>query len=62
MISRLTKESKEFRDWWPRHDVFDTPEGTKILYHPQAGKLVLGHLSFQVHDALARQNLCEKAG
>jgi len=51
LIDKLTKESEEFREWWPRHDVLDTPEGRKVLYHPQLGELVLGHLSFQVSDA-----------
>ncbi|WCN37647.1 helix-turn-helix transcriptional regulator [Aneurinibacillus uraniidurans] len=51
MIDKLTKESEEFREWWLRHDVLDTPEGRKVLHHPQVGELVLGHLSFQVSDA-----------
>ncbi|WP_141430631.1 helix-turn-helix transcriptional regulator [Bacillus sp. 03113] len=51
MIDKLLKESKEFREWWPRHDVLDTPEGRKLLYHPKIGELILGHLSFQVSDS-----------
>ncbi|MGD8190710.1 helix-turn-helix transcriptional regulator [Brevibacillus ginsengisoli] len=51
MIDRLANESEEFRKWWLRHDVLDTPEGRKILHHPQVGELILGFLSFQVSDA-----------
>ncbi|WP_025699512.1 helix-turn-helix transcriptional regulator [Paenibacillus forsythiae] len=51
MIDKLSRESGEFREWWPRHDVLDTPEGRKVLHHPVAGELILGHLSFQVSDA-----------
>ncbi|QWU16969.1 Helix-turn-helix domain-containing protein [Paenibacillus sophorae] len=51
MIDKLSKESEEFREWWPRHDVLDTPEGRKVLHHPRAGELILGHLSFQVSDS-----------
>ncbi|WP_456238436.1 helix-turn-helix transcriptional regulator [Paenibacillus durus] len=51
MIARLSKESEEFKEWWPRHDVLNTPEGRKVLHHPGVGELILGHLSFQVSDA-----------
>jgi transcriptional regulator with XRE-family HTH domain len=51
MIDDLTQISEEFRKWWSRHEVLNSPEGTKLLHHPTAGKLFLGHLSFQICDA-----------
>jgi len=51
MIADLSQINDDFRNWWPRHEVLDSPEGTKTLHHPTAGKLLLGHLSFHVCDA-----------
>lgn len=48
LIRDLERESEEFRDWWPRHDVLHGPEGRKINYHPRAGRLVFDQLSFLV--------------
>lgn len=51
MINKLLNASTEFEKWWMQHEVMGTPEGEKILYHPQAGKLMLDHISFRVSDA-----------
>ncbi|WP_445293271.1 helix-turn-helix transcriptional regulator [Cohnella sp. 56] len=51
MIEDLTRESAEFRAWWPAHDVLSGPEGTKRNYHPAAGLLVFEQISFAVSDA-----------
>jgi len=51
LIGDLERASAEFREWWPRHDVLNSPEGKKINYHPQAGRLVFDQLSFVVSDS-----------
>lgn len=50
LIHELMDISPEFRAWWPDHEVLRGPEGTKILNHPQAGRLVFEHLMLQVYD------------
>jgi hypothetical protein len=51
MIEELNAVSREFRAWWPQHDVLSGPEGKKINHHPLAGRLVFDQLSFIVSDA-----------
>jgi len=51
LIEDLNRESAEFREWWPRHDVLSGPEGRKINDHPQAGRLVFDQLSFLVSES-----------
>ena len=47
-IGELNRESAEFRDWWPQHDVVSGPEGMKVNYHPTVGMLVFDQISFFV--------------
>ena len=51
MVEDLTQISDDFKNWWPRYDILDSPEGTKLLHHPTAGELRLRHLSFRLCDA-----------
>ncbi|MBP2653822.1 MAG: transcriptional regulator [Firmicutes bacterium] len=51
MVDELTQVSEEFRNWWSRYDILDSPEGTKIIHHPTIGKLQFQHLSFRLCDA-----------
>ena len=50
MIGELNRSSEEFRAWWPKHDVLNGPEGKKINYHPDAGRLVFEQVSFSMSD------------
>ena len=50
LLERLRLCSKEFRDWWPQHDVAPLTSGRKILHHPELGRLELGLLVLQVAD------------
>ncbi|UUZ97701.1 hypothetical protein LJK87_44225 [Paenibacillus sp. P25] len=50
LVDELTRHSPEFRDWWSRHDVSGTPAGRKVIRHPEAGTLIMEHLTFQVYD------------
>lgn len=43
LVEDLKRESVEFREWWPRHDVVGEPDGTKRLLHEGVGRLVLEH-------------------
>lgn len=54
-IEDLNQQSKEFREWWPLHHVINVPEGEKLLHHPVAGTLRLGHLSLQAIDSVDLQ-------
>ncbi|CAM3679453.1 helix-turn-helix transcriptional regulator [Cohnella lubricantis] len=50
-IAELSETSEEFAEWWQQHDVLDSPEGSKLLYHPVAGTLSFDHISFHPTDA-----------
>ena len=43
LVEDLERESAEFRAWWPLHDVMEESEGTKVLAHPEVGRVVLDH-------------------
>ncbi|PYI52461.1 helix-turn-helix transcriptional regulator [Paenibacillus flagellatus] len=50
-IAKLSAESLLFREWWARHEVLPVSEGSKRYFHPEAGELVLEHITLQVSDA-----------
>jgi len=50
LVSELTEQSAEFRLWWPQHDVMGTPVGKKEIRHPEAGIMVMEHITLQVYD------------
>ena len=41
LVEDLSRESPEFRAWWPRSDVRGAPSDAKALNHPEAGPLLL---------------------
>ena len=43
LLEDLKRESAEFREWWPRHDVVGQSDGKKRLVHRGVGRLVLEH-------------------
>ena len=43
LVKDLKRESAEFREWWPRHDVMGESDGRKRIVHPQVGRLILEH-------------------
>ncbi|GGI18017.1 helix-turn-helix transcriptional regulator [Gottfriedia solisilvae] len=45
-IQKLKKASKIFKNWWEIHDVQDTPDKEKVIYHPVVGELVFENISF----------------
>jgi hypothetical protein len=55
MIAALHRESAEFREWWPQHEVLHSPEGRKTVYHPVEGPLYFDHLTFDVVDSVDLQ-------
>jgi transcriptional regulator with XRE-family HTH domain len=40
LVERLTEESAEFAEWWPRHDVAGFETHRRTFAHPTAGTLV----------------------
>jgi len=50
LIATLMKSSKEFRDWWPRHDVLRPFTGHKRVKHPTAGRMTFEYTSLAVSD------------
>lgn len=55
LIEDLKGSSREFRLWWPRHEVRGRQDGRKELVHPQVGHLFLEHTTFQVSEAPEQQ-------
>ncbi len=55
LIDALNDMSREFREWWQRHEVAASGEGRKILNHPQAGTLVFEHAIFRPGDSLEQR-------
>lgn len=50
-IEELSEASPEFAEWWPQHDVLESAEGSKRLYHPIVGELEFDHISLRPADA-----------
>jgi transcriptional regulator with XRE-family HTH domain len=48
LIDELLRESPEFRRFWDRHEVFEKTAGTKVLDHPDVGRLELEYESFEI--------------
>ncbi len=44
LIEELLDSSARFRELWPRHELLDAQQGTKVFEHPSLGTLVLYHL------------------
>jgi len=44
LIAELSDASREFRAWWPRHEVVTEQAGTKTIEHTELGTLRLHHL------------------
>jgi transcriptional regulator with XRE-family HTH domain len=44
LIAELSSASREFRAWWPRHEVVTEQAGTKTIEHAELGMLRLHHL------------------
>jgi transcriptional regulator with XRE-family HTH domain len=45
LIEDLQRESSEFREWWPRYDVAGEADGRQEIIHPDAGRVVLEHVT-----------------
>ena len=44
LIEALLAASPAFAELWPRHEVLDSQLGTKVIDHPELGRLVIHHL------------------
>jgi transcriptional regulator with XRE-family HTH domain len=42
-VAELREQSARFREWWDEHEVIETQRGTKVIEHPQLGRLRLHH-------------------
>jgi len=51
LIEDVCKRSSEFRAWWPRHDLAESPRDAKVLNHPLVGPLFLHPHPLQVAHA-----------
>ncbi|MGP0061894.1 MAG: helix-turn-helix transcriptional regulator [Beijerinckiaceae bacterium] len=50
LIAELTRQSPEFRQWWPQRDVLRRLSGLKRLKHPTVGTMAFEHMSFAIDD------------
>ena len=50
LIDVLTRRSRAFRTWWPKHEVSKRLTGIKRIQHPTAGLMVLEHVAFAHMD------------
>ena len=55
LVARLTRESPEFREWWPRHEVMPHLSGRKRIRHPVAGAMVFEHTAMRCDDGTDRR-------
>jgi hypothetical protein len=51
LVDELLDGSAEFQRCWERRDVFEKTSGTKVVQHPQAGRLELAYETFEVTEA-----------
>ncbi len=50
LVTRLTRLSPEFAQWWPRREVARPLAGQKRIDHPVAGRMLFEYSSFGVGD------------
>ncbi|MCC7666237.1 helix-turn-helix transcriptional regulator [Liquorilactobacillus satsumensis] len=50
LVTQLCQKSRDFNALWHDLDIIGTPEGDKLLHHPQVGDLRLSHLSFSTTE------------
>jgi transcriptional regulator with XRE-family HTH domain len=50
LIAILMKASREFREWWPRHEVLRLLSSQKRIQHRTGGRMVFEYTSFAVTD------------
>jgi transcriptional regulator with XRE-family HTH domain len=50
LIASLMGSSREFREWWPRHEVLHRLSSQKRIQHQTGGRMVFEHTSFAVTD------------
>jgi transcriptional regulator with XRE-family HTH domain len=50
LIAKLTAKSREFREWWPRHEVLRRLSSQKRIMHPLCGKMAFENTTFAVND------------
>jgi transcriptional regulator with XRE-family HTH domain len=51
LVQELLDGSPAFRRCWERQDVFEKTAGTKVVEHPDAGRLELSYESFEITEA-----------
>lgn len=51
LVQEMLRRSPEFRQWWPRQDLWGMAEGYKRLRHPGIGEIGLAHTSFSLESA-----------
>lgn len=54
LADKLTEASKEFKDWWLKHDVDGIPDGNKEINHPRLGMLKMSYTNLLLAD---KQNM-----
>lgn len=47
IITELDQNNSLFHKWWNDHGIMGTPEGQKLLHHPNVGDLYLSYISFK---------------
>jgi transcriptional regulator with XRE-family HTH domain len=51
LIEELWSASREFQQWWPKHDIADSPREVKALNHPLVGRLLFSPNPLQIANA-----------
>ncbi|MDR3489537.1 MAG: helix-turn-helix transcriptional regulator [Bradyrhizobium sp.] len=50
LIATLMRSSREFREWWPKHEVLRRLSSQKRIQHQTGGRMVFEYTSFAVTD------------
>lgn len=50
LIATLMGASREFREWWPKHEVLRRLSSLKRIQHPRGGRMTFEYTSFAVTD------------
>ncbi|MFD1774492.1 helix-turn-helix transcriptional regulator [Paenibacillus rhizophilus] len=50
LINQLLRHSGKFENWWNEQTIAGTPEGKKLIHHPDVGDIRLSYLSFQAEE------------
>jgi transcriptional regulator with XRE-family HTH domain len=51
LVATLTRQSRAFRTWWPKHEISQQLTGYKRIEYPSKGRMLFEHITLALADA-----------